>query len=135
MSESDEARVMDDLCRSRCQITIYYPFFGVLTLALEPTIDYTIDTAATDGKKFMFNPYFIDALSEPERNWIVIHEVMHPALKHLWRRNNRQHEKWNYACDYAIHSIIMQMINDSTMSNSRKVDILTMPKNCLYDSK
>ena len=135
MSESEETRVMDDLCRSRCQITIYYPFFGVLTLALVPTIDYTISTAATDGNNFYFNPYFIDALTEPERNWIVIHEVMHPALKHLWRRNNRDMKKWNYACDYAIHSIIMQMINDSSMTNNRKAEILEMPKNCLYDKK
>jgi predicted metal-dependent peptidase len=75
-------------------------------------------------------------LSEPEKNWIIIHEVMHPALKHLWRKGDRNHKKWNFACDYAIHSIIMQFIDSS---NSGMKDKLKAPPGALinrdYDDK
>ena len=132
MSPTEEKEVYDMLVRCRIQVTLGYPFFGYLSMHLDLQPDYTIETAATDGSHFFYNPYFIKALSEPERSWIIVHEVMHAALKHLWRRGSRNHEKWNYACDYTIHSIIMQFLNQS---NSKRKGSLRMPKNCLYNSK
>ena len=132
MSSSEEQKVHNELVKSRIQIMFNYSFFGYLVMHLQLKPDYTIDTAATDGKMFYYNPYFIKALSTPERSWIIIHEVMHAALKHIWRCGSRIPEKWNYACDYAIHSIIMQFLNDAKSSDQAA---LRMPKNCLYSSK
>lgn len=132
MSEAEERQIHDLMTRSRIQILMGFPFFGILALHLEMVIDYTIDTAATDGVKFYYNPYFIKGLSESERNWIIVHEVMHPALKHIWRKGDRNHKKWNYACDYAIHSIVHQFIECST---SGMRDKLKMPKGCLYSKE
>lgn len=129
----DEEKVQEDrLIRSRVQMLMAFPFFGILALNLQMECSYNIATAATNGKKFFYNPYFIKGLSEGEVNWIVVHEVLHPALKHLWRKGDRQHEKWNYACDYAIHCIMMQFI-DAAKYEVR--DKLKMPKGCLYDKK
>lgn len=132
LSPNEEQQIEDSLTRSRIQMLMSFPFFGILALHLQMERDYTVPTAATDGDKFYYNPHFIKSLNEGERNWIVVHEVMHPALKHLWRRGDRQHKKWNYACDYAIHDIMMQFID--TSGHNMK-DKLKMPKGVLYDAK
>jgi predicted metal-dependent peptidase len=129
----DEEKVQEDrLIRSRVQMLMAFPFFGILALNLKMECTYNVPTAATDGSKFYYNPNFIKGLSEGELNWVVVHEVLHPALKHLWRKGDRMHEKWNFACDYAIHDIMMDF-KDAAKSDAREK--LQMPKNCLYDPK
>lgn len=132
MSPGEESQIHDMMTRSRIQILMGFPFFGILALHLEMIVDYSIGTAATDGVKFYYNPYFIKGLSEAERNWIIVHEVMHPALKHIWRKGDRNHKKWNYACDYAIHSIMYQFIESASYGMKEK---LKMPKGCLYNKE
>ena len=133
LSPSEEYTVAESLTRSKVQMLMGFPFFGILAfgLLLEPT--YKTETAATDGKKFYYNPYFIKEMKEAERNWIVVHEILHPALKHMWRRGTRNHKKFNYACDYAIHCIMMEFVEASSKSEHR--DKLKMPKGCLYNKK
>lgn len=115
----------DKVVRSRIQLLMKFPFYGTLALSLEVIEDYSVGTAATDGKKFYYNPDFINKLNEAEVNWITAHEVMHAALGHIWRRGSRQHEKFNIAADYAIHSIL----HESATSEFK------MPPGCLYDAK
>jgi predicted metal-dependent peptidase len=131
MDADGEQKIRDQLIRARVQMLIAFPFFGMLAMQLKWEVDYSIKTAATDGTKFYYNPYFIKTLTEEEKNWIVVHEVMHPALKHLWRRGNREPEKWNWACDYAIHSIMHQFTNGTDKSEHRSK--LKMPGKGLYD--
>ena len=131
MLPAEEQEVLDLLIRCRIQTMLGYPFFGYLVMHLELEKDYTIATAATNGDIFYYNPYFIKALSEPERLWVMIHEVMHAALKHIWRCGSRIPKIWNLACDYAIHSIMMQFLKTST---TKRKDNLRMPQNALYDT-
>ena len=133
MSEDSELEILNFLTRSRVQMLIAFPFFGMLAMQLKFELCYKIETAATDGFKFYYNPYFIKTLTEEERNWVVVHEVMHPALKHLWRRGTRDPEKWNFACDYAIHSIMHQFTN--SLDKSEHKTKLKMPPVGLYDAK
>ncbi len=129
----EEEKVQEDrLIRARIQMMMAFPFFGTLAAWLQLENTYSVATAATDGAKFYYNPYFIKTLNEGELNWVVVHEVLHPALKHLWRKGDRLHKKWNYACDYAIHCIMMQFI-DAAKSDAKGK--LSMPKGCLYDPK
>lgn len=134
MSPSDEQRIYNKLIKNRISTIIGYPFFGYLVTHLKFTVDYTISTAATDGETFYYNPYYIDALEDPCVAFIMVHEIMHCALQHMTRRGSREPQKWNYACDYAIHSIIMLYINHWSTS-SRQRNALKMPRNCLYNSK
>ena len=133
MSEQDEQKVVNKLVQSRVQIMIGYPFFGYLLSHFEFYTDYTCKTAATDGLSFFYNPYFIQSLSTGEVGWILVHELMHACLKHVTRKGTREPEKWNYACDYAVHSLIMQYLR--TNNNSKRRNAIQMPKNCLYNSK
>lgn len=119
------------ITRSRIKLLTRYPFFGQLALflELEEVKDYNkVPTAATDGKKLYYNPDFIDSLTDAEVNWVVCHEVLHPALGHLWRRGSRTQKRWNYATDYAIHCIMKEMAE-------KHPDDFKMPEFCLYDPK
>lgn len=127
----DGLNTFDRLTRSRIVLLTKYPFFGNLALHLElEEVDPSspIKTAATDGFKFYYNADFIDSLDDAELNWVMCHEVMHPALGHLWRRGTRTHTRFNHAADYAIHDI-MQEMHQKYPSDFR------MPTLCLYDAK
>jgi predicted metal-dependent peptidase len=52
----------------------------------------------------------------------LAHEVMHPALQHHTRRGDRDHKRWNTACDYAINPLLLDAG-------------LTLPKDVLVDHR
>ena len=130
LTQSEENKQIDRVVRARCQMLMAFPFFGILALKLQLDVNYDIETAATNGEKLYFNPLFIKTLSEPQLNWLVVHEVMHPALQHLWRKGDRLSDMWNEACDYAIHDIMMQF---KETSEYKKGSMLEMPEGGLYN--
>lgn len=132
LSPSEEKVVEDKLTRSRIQMLMHFPFFGILALNLQLKQEYGIPTAGTDGEVFVYNPNFIKSLPEGQINWVVVHEVMHPALQHIWRRGDRNKTVWNYACDYAIHDIMMQFKENAKREVS---NLLEKPDWVLYDPK
>lgn len=132
LSSEEEKVITDRIIRSRCQMLMAFPFFGILSLKLGLEINYNIKTAATDGEKLYYNPNFIKTLPEAQLNWLIVHEVMHPALQHLWRKGDRLDDLWNEACDYAIHDV-MHQFKDSTKNIQSKM--LEMPPGGLYDKE
>lgn len=84
------------------------PFFGVLSLRLPLVEDPTAETAWTDGARIGYNPGFVLSLTESQLKTLVAHEVAHVANGHPWRRNGREPERWNKACDYAINSDLVR---------------------------
>jgi predicted metal-dependent peptidase len=82
-------------------------FFSSLVFKLKPTVCWDIPTAATDGKVLFYNPAWFSGIDKDEQLGVVSHEVLHPALKHHTRRNNRDLRKWNIACDAAINLILL----------------------------
>lgn len=95
MSDARRALVLDN------------PFFGVLSLKLAIIEDNTVKTMATDGKSLFFNTDYVEALTKHELVGVIAHEVLHCANGHTWRKENRDHELWNVACDYAINPIVI----------------------------
>ncbi len=67
-----------------------------------------VDTCATDGTHFLYNPDFIKGLTAEELMGVFAHEVLHCVNGHPWREGAREHQRWNYACDYAINPIILE---------------------------
>ena len=117
----------------------HFPFFAYLLFNREvieltdETNPWKLQTAAVDGKRFWYNPKFIEeiyqeGLKESKQianqkvAFLCAHEVMHCALGHLGRRIDRDPKIWNMACDYAINGMIV----NAGMS---------MPKVGLYDKK
>lgn len=83
-------------------------FFAALSFKLRPIPDWTIPTAATDGKYLIYNPAFWMGLNRKEAVGVFAHEVMHPALQHHTRRQTRDPEKWNIAGDLVINQLLKE---------------------------
>lgn len=88
---------------ARTALVLEQPFFGVLALGLKMKEDAGCGTAWTDGRNLGYDPAFIDPLSIEECKALLVHEVMHCAMGHPWRRDGRNMKAWNVACDAAIN--------------------------------
>lgn len=64
-----------------------------------------IPTAAVtpNGKTLYYNPHFWKGLSKKEKIGVQLHELLHIVNLHIKRREYRDFEKWNIACDMAIN--------------------------------
>ena len=92
------------MIKARASLVIYQPFFGVLSLNLKLVETTKVETMATDGSHLWYSKSFLDELHNEELTiGCIAHEVQHCALKHHLRRNGRDPELWNVACDHVIN--------------------------------
>jgi predicted metal-dependent peptidase len=96
------------LVKARMSLLFKHPFFGqlALRLTLVPSDRSWCRTAATDGRKFYFNPAFIAQLDIKENVFLVAHELGHCIYEHFMRRSDRQPKLWNIAGDYIINNTL-----------------------------
>lgn len=101
--------------KAKVQLVLNHPFFGVLvchlpTEPVDPVVMLAMGappTAMVDGHKIYYNEEWVKSLPEKQRMGLLCHEILHPALQHLWRRGQRDPELWNQACDYVVNDIIL----------------------------
>jgi predicted metal-dependent peptidase len=96
------------LVKSRIQLLMSFPFFGQLALYLKLVEDNSLPTAATDGRRYLYNKDFVGNLSDTELNFLTAHETLHAALGHLWRWENKDRLIFNHAADYVINAMIKE---------------------------
>lgn len=96
------------LIESRIKLLFNHPFFGQLALRLQlvPADPSWCPTAATDGRKFYFNPEFVNSLTPGENVFLVGHELGHCIFEHFMRREGRDPKLWNIAGDYIINNTL-----------------------------
>lgn len=108
--QTSEGTAAKAIAKARVQLVLgkdaKSAFFATLALRLKTMPDWTMETAATDGRRLLYNPDFINGLSPEERVGLVAHEVMHNAMAHCCRREGREMRDWNVACDLAINDIL-----------------------------
>lgn len=92
---------------SRLRLLCNNGFFGMLLMHMRFGLDCDCETAYTNSKKICFSPQFLDKLSDSELDFIMMHEVMHVALKHCLRGKNYEPERFNIACDIVVNSNIL----------------------------
>jgi predicted metal-dependent peptidase len=93
------------LVTARVGMLIRQPFFGNLATRLTlVNADDWLSTAATDGRRFYYNSRFINMLRPKEVEFLVAHEVLHVVYDHMSRRETRNPEIYNIACDYAVNA-------------------------------
>lgn len=112
---------MDNLTKAKAQLVIDQPFFASLLLGMPIKEDNRIPTIGTDGEKIVYNKKFLDSMTLPETVFVLAHEVMHCVFQHMYRKQTRNHNKWNIAGDYIINDCLVK----------EKVGV--MPKFGLYD--
>ncbi|WP_065647757.1 vWA domain-containing protein [Pantoea eucrina] len=84
-------------------------FISTLYFSLKMSWDESIPTACTDGHVLKINPQFFQKISKEMRPTLLAHEAWHVGLLHPLRRGNRDPEKWNAACDYAINIMLKDL--------------------------
>lgn len=75
-------------------------YWGYLLAAVEVIEDPTAETAWTNGVQLGWSPDYVDTLTLSKTRTLFAHEVDHNADGHPWRRDGRDFELWNDACDY-----------------------------------
>jgi predicted metal-dependent peptidase len=104
MSKTDN--LQHKLTRARTQLLLNQPFFGTLCLRLK-LISGTVPTMATDGRRIIYDPTFVNSLQPAELEAVLAHEVLHCALGHHCRRGQRDPRLWNEAADLAINPLLV----------------------------
>lgn len=82
------------------------PFFGTLAMFARFVPSLTIPYAATDGRDIFLNPEFFKFLPKEQQDGILLHEILHAALLHSLRLNEREPELWNIAADIVVNGTI-----------------------------
>lgn len=100
--------IAEKLTIARSRLLLDHPFFGSLSLKLTLIEDPSIPTLATNGVYIKYNPTFIDETPMNLCSSALAHEVMHCVLEHMFRREGRDPERWNVACDYALNPILKE---------------------------
>ncbi len=90
------------------------PWYGTLAMRLSDQVgigmragNKYIKTAATDGERIYWNAPYIEALTDAEIRFALLHETLHCAHLHFWRLPAT--ERGNRAGDYAINLILTEI--------------------------
>ena len=100
------------ISKARARMLMKYPFFGSLALFLQPREDSSTQTMRTEGFDLIYHDSFVQSLFNtggiPRLMGALVHEVMHAALQHIWRRGTRDKDLWDMACDYVVNQIVIE---------------------------
>jgi predicted metal-dependent peptidase len=62
--------------------------------------------AATDSVRICYDGEAFGAYSLDDRQFILVHEILHVILYHPLRRGIREPNLWNIACDYVVNGMV-----------------------------
>ncbi len=107
------------LLTCRMRLLASHSFYGLLLAHTKFALDEKCQTAYTDGKRIAFSPEFLESLSDEETEFVLMHEILHIALKHCLRGHDYNQEAFNIACDIVVNSNILKSFGD----NYRRISI------------
>jgi len=90
---------------------------GLMTVG-RTSVDDNIPTACTNGRDERYGREFVKTLDDKELAFVVLHETLHKAYRHLftWRRLNDENPHLaNLACDYVINLQLKDMDKDELL--------------------
>lgn len=80
--------------------------FSGLFMVGKVTVDETTPTAKTNGVDVIYGRAFVDSLNDKQLGFLILHETMHKAYRHLhvWKPLYKKNAHLaNVACDYVIN--------------------------------
>lgn len=83
------------------------PLIFGLMYPVEHICTMNIPTAATDGKRYYWNPKFVIKQSRIGLRIVCGHEAWHAIYMHPQRRGSRLPKLWNIAVDYIVNGTVM----------------------------
>jgi predicted metal-dependent peptidase len=101
--------------RARSWFSSSFPLLGAMISAFEVLEDAELCRreevmvgAVNETQRIIYlNP--AAGLNEMETRFVLAHEVLHVALRHMSRRKGRDAYLWNVACDYVINDWLIEM--------------------------
>ena len=97
-----------DIDSIKRKLLIKYPTFGSIIVNLEFQANTDVGTAGTDGKVVLYNPNFLNGLSDKEQIFLFAHEICHVAFEHIFRSEGKDKKLWNIATDSVINALLQQ---------------------------
>ena len=106
--ESMRAEVLDKIIVARVGLLLRHPFFGnMATRLIIKECDDWCPTAATDGRHLYYNTQFFSKMNTKEIEFVIAHEILHCVFDHMKRREDREPQLHNIACDYIVNNTLM----------------------------
>ena len=106
--ESLRAEVLDKIIVARVGLLLRHPFFGnMATRLIIKECDDWCPTAATDGRHLYYNTQFFSKMTTKEIEFVIAHEILHCVFDHMKRREDREPQLHNIACDYIVNNTLM----------------------------
>lgn len=84
------------------------PLIFSLVVPTEHIATCNIPTAATDGRRFYWNPKWLNSKSLTGIRLVCYHESGHALYMHPQRRGSRIAKLWNIAVDYIVNGMMME---------------------------
>ena len=92
---------------------------GLMTVGKTKVVDSIfVQTACTNGKDEMYSRDFVKRLDDKELAFVVLHETLHKAYRHLftWRKLWEENKQIaNMACDYVINLQLVDMDKEQSV--------------------
>lgn len=105
LAKDKEARRLSKVKISIMRNPKFALWSGLMTVG-KTTVDEDSPSASTNGRDESYGREFIKGLDDKELAFVVLHETMHKAYKHLttWKKLHDEHPQLaNAACDYVIN--------------------------------
>jgi predicted metal-dependent peptidase len=109
------------------------PLIFTLMHPVEHVCTLNMPTAATDGKRFYWNPKFVLKQSRIGLRIICGHEAWHAIYMHPSRRGSRLPKLWNIAVDFIVNGTVMddfkaRKMNAAEMFQKHLGKYMTLPQ-------
>ena len=115
--DNNTLKIVKRLQQARIDLLKEHPFYALLLLHLKFAIDPSCETAYTDGTRIAFNPDFINAMTDIELKFVLMHEVLHVVLCHPFRHQSEYDcRAFDIACDLVVNSTVMDELGVKTFS-------------------
>ena len=95
--------------RFRMEMLRRMPFYGDVMIRLPFAANKQIRTARTNGYQIEYNPAFLESLNRGQRQYVLLHEMLHVMLLHCSRRRERDPALWNTAADLIVNATLDRM--------------------------
>ncbi|MBQ7617519.1 MAG: hypothetical protein IJS50_01465 [Desulfovibrio sp.] len=94
------------ITKVRTRFLLEHPFFGSLAMRVRLVEDTACRDLWTNGKELGYNPAWVTCTNEATLTAALANAMLHLALGHHVRRKNRDPQRWNTACDYAVNLLL-----------------------------
>jgi len=120
--------IKDEFPQLKAALLLRSPFLASLLMRARIILTKKVpQMAVTEDYLILVNEKFIDSLKFEDKVFLLCHQVMHLALKHV-NKAGLDPIKWTIAADAVVNRLVADMIHPSSWLNERLITIETVFK-------